>query len=309
MNIWAEKYRPTTLDELVFPKKDKEKIKSWLASGEIPNLGIFGTTPGTGKSSLLNVLIEQMDVETTWLNGSKDNGIDVIRNDVGGFVRTKSIMGNHKIVAIDEADYLTINAQTALRPDIENYAKNARFIFTGNYPERIIEPVLDRLQIFDLDDIYSRNKKELGGQIYKRLHDILETENITYEKKDLINVVSTLYPSTRSMLMFMQNNIIDGTLAFDDITKPDDSFVTLVDALKIRKFKVIKPAVQEILVPDNFYSYIYKNLDAIFKIESQPTVILEMADYQDYSQRARNKHIPLLAFCVKMISDSDVKFI
>lgn len=306
--IWAERYRPETVDDLIFPEKDKEIIREWIKDGEIPNIGLFGNTPGTGKSSLMNVLTKQLDVETLWINGSKDNGIDVMRNEIGGFSKGRSVLGKHKITCMDEADYLTIAAQSTLRSDLEQYSKNVRFIFTGNYKDKIMGPLLDRLQIFDLDDIYQQNKKELGIQIFKRLVSILENEEIVYEKQDVLQVVSTLYPSTRNMLMFLQKHSTTGTLKFDHITKPDDAFVALTEAMLQRKFKAVKDAVNEIMIPDNFYTYVYKHLDDIFKLESQPMVILELADYQDYSQRAKNKHIPLLAFAVKVISDSSMKF-
>ena len=308
--IWTEKYRPRTLEDLILPKSEKKKIEKWFKDGEIPNIGIFGSIPGTGKSSMLNVIIESLDVETLWLNGSKDNGIDVMRNDIGNFIKGKSVMGKHKLVSIDEADYLTINAQTSLRPDVENYSKNVRFMLTGNYPDRIIEPLLNRLEVFDLDDIYSsaKNKKELGTQIYNRLVNILNNENVKFDNKDVLKVVSTLYPSSRSMLLFLQNHTVDGVLEFDNISKPDDAYVDLITAMKARKFKDIKTAVDGIMIPDNFYSYVYKKMNEIFKVESQPSVIFELADYQDYSQRAKNKYIPLLAFATKISIDDDVSF-
>jgi len=306
--IWAERYRPRTVDDLIFPESDKEKLREWLKNKEIPNIGLFGSIPGTGKSSFMNVVSSELDVEVLWINGSKDNGIDVMRNEIGGFSKSRSMMGNHKLICLDEADYLTAAAQSTLRSDIEQYSKNVRFIFTGNYMDKIIEPLLNRMQVFNLDDIYSQNKKELAVQIFNRLTSILENENVSYEKKDVLQVISTLYPSTRNMLMFLQKHSVTGTLKFDHITKPDDAFVALTDAMLHRKFKAVKEAVNEIMIPDNFYTYLYKHLDDVFKPESQPMVILELADYQDYSQRAKNKHIPLLAFAVKIIGDNSIKF-
>ncbi len=306
--IWAEKYRPENIDDLIFPGKEKAIIRTWLNSGEIPNIGIFGLSPGTGKSTIMNVITKQLGVETLWINGSKDNGIDVMRNDIGQFSRGKSVLGKHKITCIDESDYLTTAAQSTLRSDLEQYAKNNRFMFTGNYIDKLMPPLLDRLQIFNLDDIYSQNKKELGTQIFKRLCSVLENEDITYDKQDIMKVVTTMYPSTRNMLMFIQKHSSSGKLEFENIAKTDDIFASLIDAMLHRKFKIVKDVVNEILIPDNFYTYVYKNLDNIFKPEAQPMVILELADYQDYSQRAKNKHIPLLAFAVKIISDTTIKF-
>jgi DNA polymerase III delta prime subunit len=256
----------------------------------------------------MNVIMTQFDVETLWINGSRDNGIDVMRNDIGDFTKGRSVMGHHKIVCMDEADYLTSAAQSTLRSDLELYSKNARFIFTGNYPDKIIPPLMDRLQVFNLDDIYQQNKKELGTQIFKRLLAILDNEEVEYDKKDVMQIFTALYPSTRSMLGFIQKHSTSGRLDFDHITKPDDAFVALTTAMKMRQFKAVKTAVNEIMIPDNFYSYLYKNLDNIFKPEGQPMAIIDLADYQDMSHRAKNKFIPLLAFAVKIIGDTSVKF-
>lgn len=306
--VWAEKYRPTTVDDLIFPEADKEKFRNWIEDQEIPNLGLFGNIPGTGKSSLMNVFMTQFDVETLWINGSKDNGIDVMRNEIGDFSKGRSILGNHKIVCLDEADYLTDAAQSTLRSDLEQYSKNARFIFSGNYMDRIIPALVNRLQVFNLDDIFSMNKKELGVQFFQRLTDILNNEGIEFDKKDVIKVISTFYPSSRNMLGFLQQHSTSDKLEFDHIDKPSDIFMSLVKSMKLRKFKEVKSAVNKILIPENFYTFMFKNLDDIFKPEAQPMVILELADYQDYSQRAKNKHIPLLAFAVKIIGDTSIKF-
>jgi hypothetical protein len=166
---------------------------------------------------------------------------------------------------------------------------------------------MNRLQVFDLDDMYSKHKKELVLQIYKRMAGILNLEGVKFDKKDLTNVIVNYYPSSRNILMFLQKNSVNGELKFSSLERPDSTFESLVDAMKRRKFKEVKEIVNEILVPDSFYTYVYKNLD-IFKPESQPEVIISLADYQDYSQRAKNKHIPLLAFVVKIISDPGVKF-
>jgi len=306
--LWTEKYRPQTLEDLIFPQSDKDIIQGWIDAGEIPNIGIFGLSPGTGKSSFMNVLMTQLDTETLWINGSKDNGIDVMRNEIGEFAKGRSMIGKHKIACIDESDYLTTAAQSTLRSDLEQYSKNVRFMFTGNYSDKIIQPLMDRLQVFNLDDIYSQNKKELGIMIFKRLIAILDNESIEYDKQDVLQVVSTLYPSSRNMTLFLQKHSGSGVLKFDNISKPDDTFVALTDAMLKRKFKLVKEAVNDIMIPDNFYSYVYKHLDDIFKPEGQPMVILDLADYQDFSQRAKNKHIPLLAFAVKIIGDTNIKF-
>lgn len=307
--IWAERYRPTQLEDLIFPKKLRSKVQEWIDKGEIPHIGIFGSVPGTGKSSLLSVLIESLQTDTLWINGSKDNGIDMIRGEISGFAGNVAVTGNIKLICIDEADYLTIPAQSTLRSDLELYAKNARFAFTGNHPDKIIPPLKQRLQVFDLDKIFQENKKELGSQIFSRLTSILDEEGVQYDKKDVISVVKTFYPSTREMLMFLEKSTVDNKLDVSDLSRIDDVFGELVDAMKERKFKSVRSAVDDIMIPDNFYSWLYKNMDDIFHISSQPQIIMLLAEHQDLSSRATNKQIPLISMLVNIIGDPDVKFI
>ena len=306
--IWAERYRPTSLDDLVFPEKLRKKVQEWIDSGEIPHIGIFGNIPGTGKSSLLSVLIDSLKTDTLWVNGSKNNGIDSIRGEISGFASNVAVTGNIKLICMDEADYLTIPAQSTLRSDLELYAKNARFAFTGNYPDKIIPPLMQRLQVFDLDKIYQENKKELGGQIFKRLTDILNEENVKHDARDVMAVVKTFYPSTREMLMFMEQNTVENVLNVDDLEKADNVYTDLIEAMKQRKFKGVRNAVSDIIIPDNFYTWMWKNLD-LFKLPSQPQIIMLLAEFQDKSMRATNKQIPLAAMLVNIIQDSDIEFV
>lgn len=306
--VWEEKYRPQSLDDLIFPEKYKKKFREWIDSGEIPHIGIFGTIPGTGKSSLINVLIEQLNTDTDFMNGSKENGIDAMRGRISQFASKQAISGKIKLMCIDEADYLTVNAQATLRSDVEYYAKNCRFVFTGNYTDRIIEPLMKRMRVYDLDKIYQENKKELGLQIFNRLTAVLDNEGVEYEKKELMEVVKNFYPATRDMLGFCQQNTVDGVLQFDELRKPDDVFQNLITAMKGRKFKDIRAGVDEVMIPETFYSYMFKHLDDIFEVQSQPDVIIWLDEFQYHSAKASNKTIPLAALLTRIIGDPDVKF-
>ena len=308
--IWAERYRPQCLDDLIFPVKEKTKIREWLDKKEIPHIGVFGDMGGTGKSALMNVIIKELDTDTLRVDGSKDNGIDSIRGTISRFANSMSITGNKKLICIDEADYLTTAAQASLRTDLEVYSPNARFIFTGNYVDRFLPQLLQRLSsgTFDLDEIYANNKKELGVQIFDRLTFILEHEEVQYKKEDVVEVVKKFYPSIREMISFISLHSIDNVLDFSEIKSSDDVFGDLVQAMKGRKFVDVKKIVTDILLPDNAYSYFWRHLDDIIEMQSQPNVIMLLADYQELSQKARNKYIVLMAFAVKVFGDADVKF-
>lgn len=304
--IWAEKYRPQIIDDLIIDNKTKNILKTWLQKGEIPNIGLFGSIPGTGKTSLANILIKTFNSDSLWINASKENGIDVIRSKIGQFASTISIQGNFKIVVYDESDYLSPNAQATLRSDLEVFSKNCRFIFTGNYPEKIIDPLLNRLQIFNLDKIYQNNKKELAIQIFKRLNFILKNEGIKATKEQLQEIIKNYYPSIREMIMFIQNNNIDGELISNQVTQ-NDIFKNIIKLTKEKKFYDVRKMLNQVTIPDIFYSYFWKNLDD-FILEGQPEVVIKLAKYQDMNIKAKNKYITLMAFLTEIMLDKNIKF-
>jgi len=306
--IWAEKYRPQNIQDLVFPDDMKKVLNKWMNDGEIPNIGLFGSLPGTGKTSLANAIIKTLDADVLWINASKDNGIDTIRAKVGQFASTVSVMGKIKIVVYDESDYLTSNAQATLRSDLETFSKNCRFIFTGNYPDKIIDPLLNRLQIYDLDKIYQDHKSELGKQIYHRINFILQNENVTADSSQVQEVVKNFYPSTREMVMFIQHNHVDGKLVLEQLANSNDVSKNIMIETGKNEFMKVRSLLNDITVPDIMYSYIWKHLDEYIVPESQPAVIILLAKYQDMSMKAKNKIITLMAFFTECMKDANIKF-
>lgn len=310
--IWAEKYRPQTIEDLIIPEHIKKQLKAWIRDGEIPNLGIWGNTPGLGKTSLTTALTKEMDSSILWINASKDGGVDTFRGKIANFASSVSMDGRPKIVVLDEADNLTAvvnGAQYAVRGDIETYAKNCRFILTGNYKERVIKPVQNRLSNFDFDEIFAKHKKELGTAIYQRLTWILENENIEYEKADVQKVLKNFYPSIREMTMFMQRSVVDNKLVIDskyiEIDKLKEDILT---TLKDKNFKSMLKLANDLTDPSSLFTYIYKHMDDYFLEESQPHVILLISDYMDRASRCRDENINISAFCTSMMTDIKIKY-
>ena len=133
--LWAEKYRPRTIDEYVFrDDAQREQVKSWIDSGAIPHL-LFSGAPGVGKTTLARILIHQLAIneyDVLEINASRENSVDTIRDKITGFVQTMPF-GDFKVVLLDEADYISPNGQAALRGVMETYHASARFILTCNY--------------------------------------------------------------------------------------------------------------------------------------------------------------------------------
>jgi replication factor C small subunit len=304
-SIWVEKYRPQTIDDLIFPEKYKNKFKEYIKNGTLPNIGLFGTIPGSGKTSIATSIKNDLKTETLWLNGSKENNVDTFRFKVSNFASKISTQNNFRLIILDECDYLTTNAQALLRGDIEGFYSTARFIFTGNYPDRLIEPLLQRLEIYNLDNIYQDNKKELVKQILERLIFILENEQISYNKKDLLEIIKSFYPSLREMIIFIQQNVFENKLIINkNSLNSNNYFIEIFKEVKNKDFYKVKELVDGIIAPDIFYTFMWKNLENIIDSNDIAKTIILLADYYDQNSRAKNKHIPIMAFLTRLMNEN-----
>lgn len=196
-SMWVEKYRPQTLNEMVFT--DKEKIRNYLKNhSSMQHLLLFSKTPGTGKSSLSRVIINELGGDALYLNSSDDRKIEVIREKVVSFVRTKSsVPGMRRIVFMDEADGMTSASMDALRNLMETYSANALFILTCNKIEKIIEPIQSRCVRLEFS---KPDKKEL----FEFLKNICVKEELEYTDEGINQVILLNYPSIRDCVKTLQ---------------------------------------------------------------------------------------------------------
>lgn len=210
-NLYVEKYRPKTLEDIVLNKEELEYFTSLKSKEEVPNL-LFAGNPGTGKTSLSKIIVNDiLDCQYLYINASDENGIDTIRSKVIGFASTKSLDSKIKIVLFDECDALTLDSQKALRNVVEEYSENTRFIFTCNYLFKIIPALQSRCQIFNLTP-------PLSG-VLNRVVSILKNEGITVpdtEKPKLVELVRSGYPDIRRVINDIQKFSFTGTLIIKD---------------------------------------------------------------------------------------------
>lgn len=205
-DIWVEKYRPVTLEDYIGNEHIKEKIRVFLQNEDMPHLLLSGP-PGTGKTSCAKLITNTFDFEMLYINASDENSVDVIRDKIKSFVSTISF-NKFKVVILDEADYVTIQAQAALRNLMETFSSHARFILTCNYLDRIIPAIQSRCQSFQ---IIPPNKKEVAERVVK----ILNNENITFDIKDVANFVNEGYPDIRKVINLCQQHSVNGELTPD----------------------------------------------------------------------------------------------
>ena len=190
-SLWVEKYRPTTMDTYIGNEHLKSKVEVYLESGDLPHLLLYGRA-GTGKTTLAKLLVNNIECDYLYINASDENNVETVRTKVKQFASTMGFK-DMKIVILDECDYITPNAQAALRNLMETFSKHCRFILTCNYVERIIDPIQSRCQSFQ---IIPPDRK----QVATHLSDILSKESVQYELDDIVTIVNSGYPDIRRVI-------------------------------------------------------------------------------------------------------------
>lgn len=294
-HIWVEKYRPTKLDDYLGNDIIKETFKKYVQEQDFCHLFLYGG-PGTGKTTLAKMLVKSVDCEHIYINASDENGIGVIREKIKNFCNSAGFKPL-KAVIFDEADYMSPEAQASLRPIMEMYALRSRFILTGNYHERIIEPITSRCQMFEL---YPPQKKEVA----LHLINILKNENVSFKNEDLAAVINLYYPDIRKIIQVCQQYSLTGTLkihqselvANDFRTKMLDFLIKRAPLAEIRKFV----SEQNIKKYQEIYDHLFENIDK-FAEGKQASVILKLADGQRDDVLSANKQIVFLATIIGIL--------
>ena len=295
-SLLVEKYRPINLENYVGNDHIKKSIKQYLGQNDIQNLIFYGPA-GTGKTTLAKLIVKNLDCEHLYINASDERGIETIRDKVSGFASSASFKPL-KVVILDEADFLTIQAQASLRNVIETFSRTTRFILTCNYVERIIDPLQSRCQTLK---VVPPSKQDIAYH----LMDVFKSEEVDCSADDLKIIVNQYYPDIRKMLNTIQLSIQDSEVVIDKSVLVSSNYMVQV----LKELKNAKPnwrTIRQIIANANvndfeeFYRYLYDNA-SIYANGNEGMVAIYINEYSYQSNFRIDKEINMMALIAKLI--------
>ena len=297
-SLWVEKYRPTTLDTYIGNEHLKSKVKVYLESGDLPHLLLFGKA-GTGKTTLAKLLVKNINCDYLYINASDERKLEMVRDKVKNFASTIGF-SDLKVIILDEADYITPASQAALRNLMETFSKHCRFILTCNYVERIIDPIQSRCQSFQ---IIPPDRK----QVAVHMSNILQSENITSDNKDIVTLVNGGYPDIRRVINSAQRQVVDNKLVIDEaMITQNDYKLSLLEILKTQdkknSFKNIRQLIADSRVTDfsDLFRLLFDTIDDWGRGHVAECILL-LSQYQQSDAVVVDKEINIMAMFTEFI--------
>ena len=296
--LWVEKYRPDNLDTYIGNEHLKEKVSAYLESGDLPHLLLYGKA-GTGKTTLAKILVKNIECDYLYINASDENNVDTVRNKVKNFASTMGFK-DYKIIILDECDYITPNAQAALRNLMETFSKHCRFILTCNFVERIIDPIQSRCQSFQ---IIPPSKKEVA----KHVHGILLKENVMSNVEDLKVLIDSGYPDIRRVINVAQRNVVKNKLKLDTTSIIQNDYkLKLLKILKTQDKKTAFKDIRQLLLDNkitdfaDLFRLLYDKVDDWGKGHVAECILI-IARYELSDSQVVDKEINAMAMLIELL--------
>jgi len=296
-SLLNEKYRPTELKDYVGNGSLKSTIASQLYNNDIQNYLFYGPA-GTGKTTLAKLIVNKLDCDYLYINASDERGIETIRDKVSGFASVASFKPI-KVVILDEADFLTIQAQASLRNIIETFSRTTRFILTCNYIERVIDPLQSRCQTIK---VVPPTKKEVAVH----LASICDKESISYDPTAIGKIVNKFYPDLRKMLNTIQSSNIKNKLTLDDSLLVSTSYLSAI-LTELNKDKPKFNSIRQIIADSNIddfeevFRFLYENADKYLPGKAGTAAIL-INEHQYKANFRIDKEINIMSLINNLIN-------
>jgi DNA polymerase III delta prime subunit len=304
--IWAEKHRPKTVEDCILPDRIVKAFRSYVTDKAIPTLLLSGPS-GTGKTTSAIVLCEDIGLSYILINGSTERGIDTLRTKIQKYASTVSLKGTRKVIIIDEADYLTPEAQAGFRGVIDEFSATCTFIFTCNNKARIHDAILSRSIQIDYR-LQGAERPEMAKRLLRRVIDILNLENVKFDKQVIVKFIERHFPDYRRVLNDLQYFAAqEGELNAGILVKINDvqKLSELMSYLKSKNFDAIRKWVvmNTEVDPSRIFRKVYDNLNSHLEPASIPQAVVIIARYQYQAAFAADAEINLVACLTELMLD------
>lgn len=305
--LWVEKYRPESVKEVLLPFDVKAFFLKLVEEKEIPNLLLYSSSPGVGKTTIAKALANDIKSDCIYINMSLESGIDTLRNRISKFATSYSMFGENeggkKICILDEFDGSTPALQAAMRGFMEEFQDSCRFILTCNYITKIIEPLKSRCQQIDFNMMDIKSQEQCKPMVVKRLLGILKNEKVECKPETIQNIVNNYYPDVRRMINLLQqyskkNGIIDNGIF--EIEKVDIEFFQMILNKKLTYAR--KYVIERSLNPDELYRQLFLDFVPLLEKPKQAQVILVLAQYSHFNVLCVDKELNFAACLIEIMS-------
>jgi len=308
--LWVQKYRPHKIDDCILPDRLKDLFRQQIKNKQIPNMVLSGG-PGIGKTTVARALCEELGVNYMMINSSEDRGIDTLRTKIRNYASSMSFDGGYKVIILDEADGLTVDAQNAFRGAVEEYSGNCKFILTCNFKSKLIDAIHSRSTMIDFN-LERKERAAMAGAFFKRMSVILTEEGIKHEKAVLAKIVEKFFPDYRRTINELQRfcsvtgELNTGTLAQMSSVRNVDE---LMKSLKDKNFKDMRKWIVANIDNDSaqILRSIFDEMNTYISDDTIPMACLIIAKYQYQAGMVADQEINMTACLTEMMVDCEFK--
>lgn len=302
---WVDRYRPHKIDDVILPNRYKKIFKAFVDEGNVPNLLLSGKS-GVGKTSIARAMLDEIGCDSIIINGSLEGNIETLRTKIAEFASSVSFVGGRKVILIDEADYIpSQQVQPALRNFMETHSKNASFILTVNYVNRLMPELRSRCTEISFD-LKKTERAKIASEYLSTLTDILDKEHVEYDKKVLAEIITKYFPDFRKVIHECQTLSKIGKIDVGVLgEKSDANFKALVELMKAKNFRGTTKWVAENydISPLDVMRKLYDTAYDLITPSSVPSLVVTIGEYQYKHTFVADQEINLLACLANIMAD------